>query len=72
MSEKFENINGHKKKEKKRQTMIYITLQSSALNGYADPASPMTHLFLLLLQIWWLVRKDENISNVTLIFCRGS
>jgi hypothetical protein len=28
MSERFENINGHKKKEKKRQTMIYITLQS--------------------------------------------
>jgi hypothetical protein len=26
MSEKFENING-KKKRKKRQTMIYITLQ---------------------------------------------
>ena len=28
MSEKFENINGQKEKRKKRQTMIYITLQS--------------------------------------------
>ena len=27
MSEKFENINGQKKKEKTRQTMFYITLQ---------------------------------------------